>query len=41
VRLRPSHKEARELHAHIVRLRSQLRSREASRSREAFKKMMG
>ena len=38
--LRPAHKEARELHAHIVRLRSQLRSRESSRSREAFKKMM-
>ena len=41
VKLRPSHREARELHARISRLRAQLRGREASRRREAFKKMMG
>ncbi|KAL1524788.1 hypothetical protein AB1Y20_019669 [Prymnesium parvum] len=40
VRLRPAHAEARQLHAHIARLRALLRAREAARRKAAFKTVL-
>lgn len=40
VQLQSSHKDARALHAHIMQLRSILRTREAARRKEAYKHVL-